>query len=102
MHITLDSTDTYKFKIPTLRNIEYTFPYMHDGRFKKLSEVMNHYTSGIIQSKTLAPELKEKIKLTENEKVDLISFLLTLSDKEFVFNSNHTYPKEIISSTAKD
>ena len=102
MHITLDSTDTYKFKIPTLRNIEYTFPYMHDGRFKKLSEVMNHYTSGIIQSKTLAPELKEKIKLTENEKVDLISFLLTLSDKEFVFNSNHTYPQEIISSTAKD
>jgi cytochrome c peroxidase len=102
MHITLDSTDTYKFKIPTLRNIEYTYPYMHDGRFKKLSEVMNHYTSGIIQSKTLAPELKEKIKLTENEKVDLISFLLTLSDKEFVFNSNHTYPKEIISSTAKD
>ena len=102
MHITLDSTDTYKFKIPTLRNIEYTFPYMHDGRFKKLSEVMNHYTSGIIQSKTLAPELKEKIKLTENEKVDLISFLLTLSDKEFVFNSNHSYPKEIISSTAKD
>lgn len=102
MHITLDSTDTYKFKIPTLRNIEYTYPYMHDGRFKKLSEVMNHYTSGIIQSKTLAPELKEKIKLTENEKVDIISFLLTLSDKEFVFNSNHSYPKEIISSTAKD
>ena len=102
MQINLDSMDAFKFKVPTLRNIEYTFPYMHDGRFKKLSEVMNHYTSGIIQSKTLAPELKEKIKLTENEKVDLISFLLTLSDKEFVFNSNHTYPKEIISSTAKD
>ena len=102
MQITLDSTDAYQFKIPTLRNIEYTFPYMHDGRFKKLSEVMNHYTNGMIQSRTLAPELKEKIKLTENEKVDLISFLLTLSDKEFVFNSNHTYPKEIISSLAKD
>ncbi len=102
MHISVDSTDAFKFKIPALRNIEYTFPYMHDGRFKKLSEVMNHYTTGIIQSKTLAPELKEKIKLTENEKVDIISFLLTLSDKEFVFNSNHTYPKEIISSMTKD
>ena len=102
MNITLDSMDAFQFKIPTLRNIEYTFPYMHDGRFKKLSEVLNHYTNGIIQSKTLAPELKEKIKITENEKVDLISFLLTLSDKEFVFNSNHTYPKEIISSIAKD
>ena len=75
---------------------------MHDGRFKKLSEVMNHYTSGIIDSKTLAPSLKNKITLTQNEKVDIISFLLTLSDKEFVFNSKHTYPKEIISSVAKD
>lgn len=102
MHISLDSTDAFKFKTPTLRNIEYTFPYMHDGRFKKLSEVMNHYTTGIIQSKTLAPELIENIQLTENEKVDIISFLLTLSDKEFVFNSNHAYPKEIISSVAKD
>jgi cytochrome c peroxidase len=102
MHISLDSTDAFKFKTPTLRNIEYTFPYMHDGRFKKLSEVMNHYSTGIIQSKTLAPELNENIQLTENEKVDIISFLLTLSDKEFVFNSNHTYPKEIISSVAKD
>ncbi len=102
MQISQKQSDANKFKVPTLRNIEYTFPYMHDGRFKKLSEVMNHYTSGIIQSKTLAPELKEKIKLTENEKVDIISFLLTLSDKEFVFNSNHSYPKEIISSTAKD
>lgn len=102
MRITLDSTDAFKFKVPTLRNIEYTYPYMHDGRFKKLSEVLNHYTAGIIQSKTLAPELKEKIKFTENEKVDLISFLLTLSDKEFVFNANHTYPKEIISSMTKD
>ena len=101
-HVTGLASDRNKFKVPSLRNITVTSPYMHDGRFKKLSEVMNHYTSGIIQSKTLAPELKEKIKLTENEKVDIISFLLTLSDKEFVFNSNHSYPKEIISSTAKD
>lgn len=102
MQITFDTMDAYKFKIPTLRNIEFTFPYMHDGRFKKLSEVMNHYTDGIIESKSLAPALKNKISITQNEKVDLICFLLTLSDKEFVFNANHTYPKEIISSIAKD
>lgn len=96
MKITQNKNDSLKFKIPTLRNIEYTYPYMHDGRFKKLSQVLNHYTNGIHQSSTLAPELKQNINLSSNEKVDLIAFLLTLSDKEFVFNKNHSFPKEII------
>ncbi len=96
MKITQSSNDSLKFKIPTLRNIEYSYPYMHDGRFKKLSEVINHYTSGIVDSKTLDPVLKNKMTLTPNEKVDLISFLLTLSDKEFVFNPAFQYPREAI------
>jgi cytochrome c peroxidase len=66
---------------------------MHDGRFKKLSEVLNHYTSGIHQSKTLAPQLKTGTAFTSNERVDIIAFLLTLSDKEFVFNPKFQYPK---------
>ncbi len=94
--ITHRQTDSLKFKVPTLRNIEFTYPYMHDGRFKKLSEVLNHYTKEIIQSPTLAAELKEGIVLTSNEKVDLIAFLLTLSDKEFVFNKDFSFPKEIL------
>lgn len=102
MQISQEETDAFKFKVPTLRNIEYTYPYMHDGRFKKLSEVLNHYTNGSVSSQTLDPLLRKKIDLTENEKVDLIRFLLTLSDKEFVFNPNHLFPKEIISSLAKD
>lgn len=97
MKITHNSKDSLLFKIPTLRNVEFTYPYMHDGRFKKLSDVINHYTRGIQHSKTLAPQLSNPIVLSPNEKVDLISFLLTLSDKEFVFNPKFQYPKEIFS-----
>ena len=93
MRITLNPNDSLKFKVPSLRNIEYSYPYMHDGRFKKLSQVLNHYTNGIHSSKTLAQQLKSGVVLTSNEKVDLIHFLLTLSDKEFVFNSKNQYPK---------
>lgn len=94
MRITQRSSDSLLFKIPSLRNCEYTYPYMHDGRFKKLSEVLNHYTQGIHQSSTLAPQLKKGIHLSSAEKVDLIAFLLTLSDKEFIFNKKHGFPKE--------
>jgi cytochrome c peroxidase len=90
--ITKNTNDSLKFKIPTLRNIEFTYPYMHDGRFKKLSEVLNHYTTNIHSSKTLAVELQKPIVLTSNEKVDLISFLLTLTDREFIFNKKFSYP----------
>ncbi|MBK9735387.1 MAG: cytochrome-c peroxidase [Saprospiraceae bacterium] len=93
--VTLDKKDELKFKIPTLRNIEYTYPYMHDGRFKKLSNVLNHYAKGIKDSPTLAKELQQPILLTSNEKVDITAFLLTLSDKNFVFNKKYQYPKEI-------
>jgi len=93
MKVTSNPNDSLKFKVPSLRNVEYSYPYMHDGRFEKLSEVLNHYSSGIQQSKTLAVELQSGIELTANEKVDIISFLLTLSDKEFVFNPNFRPPK---------
>lgn len=96
MRISQKQTDALKFKVPTLRNIEFSYPYMHDGRFKKLSEVLNHYTSGISQSATLSPELKQGIVLSSNEKVDLTAFLLTLSDKKFLFDAQFSYPKEII------
>lgn len=92
--ITKQHNDSMKFKVPTLRNIEFSFPYMHDGRFKKLSEVMNHYTKGIQASSTLDDRLKGQIQLTSNEKVDIISFLLTLTDKNFLFDKRFAYPKK--------
>ncbi len=92
--ITQNPNDSLKFKVPTLRNIEFSFPYMHDGRFKKLNQVLNHYTSEIHDSPTLSEGLKKPIHLTSNEKVDVIAFLLTLTDKEFLFNPAHGFPRE--------
>jgi len=86
MKITKLSTDSLKFKVPTLRNIEFSYPYMHDGRFKKLREVVNHY------AKTTA--LDRKIELQPNEKVDLVAFLLTLTDREFLFNPDFSFPQD--------
>lgn len=84
--------DDYKFKVPTLRNIEYTAPYMHDGRFKRLYQVLHHYTSGIHHMDNLSKELQAPISLSSSEKTDLIAFLLTLSDRGFIFNTKHNDP----------
>lgn len=92
MMITQNDADNRKFKVPTLRNIEFSKPYMHDGRFETLSQVLNHYHSGIEASNTLAKELKNSIVLGENERIDLVAFLLTLSDREFLFNPEFGYP----------
>ncbi|MDQ3046824.1 MAG: c-type cytochrome [Bacteroidota bacterium] len=75
--------DNYKFKVPGLRNIEMTFPYMHDGRYKKLKDVMKHYSS---QNHNLPtdPEVKNIGELNDKERKDIIAFLLTLTDKEFL------------------
>jgi len=100
--VTKNKNDSLKFKVPTLRNIEFSYPYMHDGRFKKLSEVLNHYANNIQQGKTLSEELSQPVSLTSNEKVDIIAFLLTLTDKSFLFNPQYYYPKEILLKTAKD
>lgn len=94
--VTQQSSDYLKFKVPTLRNIELTMPYMHDGRYKSLSHVLNHYTNGVQHSKTLATQLHRPIVLTSNEKVDIIAFLLTLTDKHFLFNRDFAYPKDIL------
>ncbi len=92
--ITQKPVDSLKFKIPTLRNIQFTFPYMHDGRFKKLYEVVNHYTDGIQASKTLDTKLKKPIVLSPNEKTDLVAFLLTLTDREFLFDPRFSFPRD--------
>ncbi len=91
--------DSLLFKIPSLRNLSFTFPYMHDGRFRTLNQVMEHYTNGIEHVSSVSKELKKGIVLSDNEKTDVIAFLLTLNDSEFVFNQKHQYPKEILLST---
>jgi cytochrome c peroxidase len=93
MKVTQNRTDSLKFKIPSLRNLQYSYPYMHDGRFNKLSDVLNHYVKGIENRPGLAIELENRIPLSSTDKVDLIAFLLTLNDKNFVFNKEYGFPK---------
>tara|TARA_Y100000782_G_scaffold115566_1_gene160266 strand:+ start:1512 stop:2549 length:1038 start_codon:yes stop_codon:yes gene_type:complete len=95
MRITLNAKDSLKFKIPTLRNIEFSKPYMHDGRFEHLSEAIAHYSNTVVESPTLDSELVGGISLTSNERVDILAFLLTLSDRAFMFNPELGYPKKM-------
>jgi cytochrome c peroxidase len=86
MNVTHNAADSLKFKVPTLRNIQFTFPYMHDGRFKKLRDVLNHYAT--------TDKLKTPIALNSNEKTDIIAFLLTLTDNEFLFDKRFGFPRD--------
>lgn len=81
MNITGNSNDSLKFKVPSLRNVALTFPYMHDGRFYSLSSVIDHYRTGIITTQpTLDPLLINRIPLSATEKNNLLIFLNTLTD----------------------
>lgn len=91
--ITNDYKDFLLFKVPTLRNIQFTFPYMHDGRFKKLTDVIKHYNS-LGNDKNLPKQLQKKMNLSENERVDLVAFLHTLTDSEFLFDKRFSFPKK--------
>jgi cytochrome c peroxidase len=92
--ISLNPSDSFKFKVPTLRNIEFSYPYMHDGRFSSLYQVLDHYTNNVQPNSNLPLELKNGIQLNSNEKTDIIAFLLTLSDRAFLFNSEFGFPRK--------
>lgn len=91
--ITGKQEDALRFRIPTLRNIQFTFPYMHDGRFKTLTEVVKHYNS-LGHDKNLPKELNKPMNLSDNDRVDLVAFLKTLTDKEFLFDKRFSFPRE--------
>lgn len=83
--ITEKAEDMGKFKTPTLRNLAYTAPYMHDGRFQTLEQVLDHYTSSLKPSATLDPVLRTT-RLLPNERRALLAFLSTLNDESFTTN----------------
>jgi cytochrome c peroxidase len=87
--------DRAKFKTPSLRNVVLTAPYMHDGRFQTLEEVIEHYNSGGHPSTTVDPNMKYTtggLQLTPEKKAQLIAFLHTLTDTEFVTNPDFLDP----------
>ncbi|MFK7786911.1 MAG: hypothetical protein AB8B56_17450 [Crocinitomicaceae bacterium] len=73
-------SDIGEFKVPTLRNVLLTYPYMHDGRFFTIDQVLDHYDHGIVDSPTLSAELTNGIQFTETERFQLKKFLETLID----------------------
>ena len=85
--VTGDPRDDGLFRTPSLRNLSFTAPYMHDGRFNTLDEVIDHYSEGLVYSETVSPLLKKVseggVGLTPEEKSDLKAFLLSLSDPSF-------------------
>jgi cytochrome c peroxidase len=91
--------DIGKFKPPTLRNIALTGPYMHDGRFETLEEVIEFYNSGVNQnSPNVSPIMLKNnrpggtLNLTQQEKDDLLAYLLTFTDEDFITNPNFMAP----------
>lgn len=102
--ITLNADDRLKFKVPSLRNVGLTAPYMHDGRFTTLEQVLDHYANdkpgskdSIYVSPTLDPLLsvagqKRGISLTSSEKQSIIAFLKTLNDDDFIKDKRFSDP----------
>jgi cytochrome c peroxidase len=83
--ITKEITDYGKFRVPSLRNVALTYPYMHDGRFWNLEEVLDHYSYGVLSnSQNLSPVLKQGISLNPIERKYIIAFLMTLTDYELL------------------
>lgn len=88
-NILLNPDDLYKFKVPSLRNVEVSFPYMHDGRFTNLEAVLDFYDNGIVDNGNVDEQLLREdgtygISLSNYEKESLITFLKTLTDNEFL------------------
>lgn len=98
--VSRQAEDKGRFRVPTLRNIALTAPYMHDGRFGTLDEVLDHYNEHIRESPTLSSFLKgvsnEKggrtLMLTSGEKADILAFLHMLTDTTFINNPAFSDP----------
>ena len=101
--ITRQSADRARFRIPTLRNIILTAPYMHDGRFSTIEQVLDHYSEHIVQSPTLSAFLQDisnetggkNLALTKDEKADLTAFLGMLTDSSFITNPAFSNPHPV-------
>lgn len=93
--VTGNAMDRAKFKVPSLRNVALTAPYMHDGRFKTLEEVVNHYNL-VHASSTLDPaflqQLPNGLQLTNADKAALVAFLNTLTDEKLISNPEYSSP----------
>ena len=80
MVVTGKKEDSLKFKVPSLRNVSITYPYMHDGRYQSLRACIEHYGNNIQPSSTLDPSLNNGLHFTNDQVIDLVAFLRALTD----------------------
>ena len=90
--INLTAADLGKFKSPSLRNVELTGPYMHDGRFATLEEVIDHYSRNVKPHPNADRRVRRRLNLRDAEKAALVAFLKTLSDKKFITDPKFSDP----------
>lgn len=86
MRVTGIKADSLKFRVPSLRNVNMTSYYTHDGRYSVMRMMVQHYRFGVNQSATLDPLLTNGISLTDAQENDIIAFLRTLSDSSYINN----------------
>lgn len=95
--ITGNPNDAYKFKVPSLRNLSFTAPYTHDGRYLTVNRMLDHYRRDVVDLPTLDPIFRQEdgsrgIPMSEKEKADLLDFLKTLEDPTFLSNTLFSEP----------
>lgn len=90
--ITQNNADKYRFKVPSLRNLAYTAPYMHDGRFFTLDVVFDHYASQVQATPNLDAQLQNGIALSADERQKILAFLATLNDRAFLLDKRFSEP----------
>jgi cytochrome c peroxidase len=96
MRITGKASDSLKFRVPSLRNVQFSLPYMHDGSIYSLYKVIDHYADRIDSLKPgLDPSLQKKISLSDFERSELVYFLYTLSDTGFTKNPEFGFGSDI-------
>jgi cytochrome c peroxidase len=92
MKVTGNREDSLSFRVPTLRNIEVSYPYMHDGRYRNLQMVLFHYSEGARNGYRVSPGAEEPMHLSETDKRELIAFLKTLTDTDFLKDQRFRAP----------
>jgi cytochrome c peroxidase len=90
--VTLQATDLGLFKSPSLRNVELTAPYMHDGRFATLDEVIEHYSRNVKPHPNVDGRVRRRLNLLTSEKAALVAFLKTLTDQKFITDPKFSDP----------
>lgn len=104
-HVTGNPMDIGAYRAPSLRNVDLTGPYMHDGRFKTLDEVLDFYSTGVKASASISPLMHHVnaggVKLSATQKKLLISFLMTLHDDDFITNPKFAKPERFPDGTTQ-